>query len=124
MVKGENPQSRLFCQRLGIDNPWKLKPSQGREDERKGSGLAITPLSLPPPIHNPVHCNPDEICIDDIDDDDDDDDDDKRLKLEEPELSSTGPANVTVDNNKDDVAISDSGKNFQDDKEKEEDEEM
>ncbi|XP_003384492.1 PREDICTED: lariat debranching enzyme-like isoform X1 [Amphimedon queenslandica] len=126
-IAGENPQSRLFCQRLGIDNPWKLKPSPGREDERKGSGLAITPLSLPPPIHNPVPYNPDEIFIDDIDDDDDDDDDDdKRLKLEEPELSSATPtANVTVDNNKDDVATSDGGNNFQDDnKEKEEAEVM
>ena len=95
--EGENPQTRLLCERLGIENPWKLKAVGGGDGGlRKG----VTSLSLPPPIHTAVS-NPDEILIND--DDDDDDDDNKRSKTEEGGIlaSSLGVSNP------DEISISD-----------------
>lgn len=93
--EGENPQTRLLCERLGIENPWKLKAVGGGDGgPRKG----VTSLSLPPPIHTAVS-NPDEIQISD----DDDDDDNKRSKTEEGGIltSSLGVSNP------DEISISD-----------------
>lgn len=94
--EGESPQTRLLCERLGIENPWKLKAVGGGDGGlRKG----VTSLSLPPPIHTAVS-NPDEILIND----DDDDDDNKRSKTEEGGILTSAFLGVS---NPDEISISD-----------------